>query len=178
MRHMKRLIVACVTLAGVFSLVPLGIRAQQTPAAQAPELAILYTIDGFSDKAPARVQLPNFQALAAQGTYFRQNWTVQTADPSNRFPLSQWAESGYTSSIPNVVQMSGTAMILPGKQKYVQDSFFPLKITVHAVNEISYRSLDGSFHYTAQAGAPGCARRATTSATTKRCSGRRRFSAR
>jgi hypothetical protein len=152
---MKRFIFACVTFAGVFSLVPLVpliINAQQPPAAQRPELAILYTIDGFSDKAPARVALPNFQALMAQGVYFRQNYTVQTADPSNRFPPSPWAENGYTSSIPNVVQMSGTAMILPGKQKYVQDSFFPLKITAHVVNEISYRSLDGSFHYTAQAG--------------------------
>jgi hypothetical protein len=81
--------------------------------------------------------------------------TVQTADPSNRFPPTPWAENGYTSSIPKVVQMSGTAMILPGKQKYVQDSFFPLKITAHVVNEISYRSLDGSFHYTAQAGGSG-----------------------
>jgi hypothetical protein len=146
---MKRLIFACVALAGVFSLV---VDAQQTPAAQHPELAILYTIDGFSDKAPARVALPNFQALMAQGVYFRQNYTVQTADPSNRFPPTPWAENGYTSSVPNVVQMAGTAMILPGKQKYVQDSFFPLKITVHVVNEISYRSLDQSFHYTAQAG--------------------------
>jgi hypothetical protein len=99
--------------------------------------------------------MPNFDALVAQGAYFRQNWTVQTADPSNRWPPSPWAEHGYTSSVPNVVQMSGTAMILPGKQKYVQDSFFPLKITAHVVNEISYRSLDGSFHYTAQAGGTG-----------------------
>ncbi|RPI52566.1 MAG: hypothetical protein EHM55_16205, partial [Acidobacteria bacterium] len=121
---MKRFIFACVTLAGAFSLVV----GAQTPAAQHPELAILYTIDGFSDKAPERVAMPNFQALVAQGAYFRQNWTVQTADPSNRFPPTPWAEY-YTSSIPNVVQMSGTAMILPGKQKYVQDSFFPLKIT-------------------------------------------------
>ena len=149
---MKRLMFTCVTLGAVFSLVPLVIGAQQTPAAQRPELAILYTVDGFSDKAPGRVKLPNFEALMAQGVYFRQNYTVQTADPSNRFPPSPWAENGYTSSIPNVVQMSGTAMILPGKQKYVQDSFFPLKITAHVVNEISYRSLDGSFHFTAQAG--------------------------
>ena len=70
---MKRFIFACVTLAGVFSLVPLVIDAQQTPAAQRPELAILYTIDGFSDKAPGRVAMPNFQALVAQGAYFRQN---------------------------------------------------------------------------------------------------------
>ena len=54
---MKRFIFACVTLAGVFSLVPLIIDAQQTPAAQRPELAILYTVDGFSDKAPGRVKL-------------------------------------------------------------------------------------------------------------------------
>jgi hypothetical protein len=153
---MKRFF-ACVILGGVLSLIspaPLVVDAQQTPAAQRPELAILYTIDGFSDKAPARVAMPNFQTLVAQGAYFRQNYTVQTADPSNRFPPTPWAEY-YTSSIPNVVQMSGTAMILPGKQKYVQDSFFPLKITVHAVNEISYRALDGSFHFTAQAGGSG-----------------------
>jgi hypothetical protein len=153
---MKRFLVACVIGAGVLSLVPPGITAQQPAAPQRPELAILYTIDGFSDKAPGRVTMPNFQALMKEGVYFRQNYTVQTADPSNRWPPSPWAENGYTSSVPNVVQMSGTAMILPGgKQKYVQDSFFPLKITAHVVNEISYRSLDGSFHYTAQAGGTG-----------------------
>src|SRR5690349_9349132 len=121
---MKRFIFACLTLVGVLSLL---LRAQQTPTAQRPELAILYTIDGFSDKAPARVALPNLKTLMAEGVYFRQNYTVQTADPSNRFPPSPWAENGYTSSIPNVVQMAGTAMIVPGKQKFVQDSFFPLK---------------------------------------------------
>ena len=145
---MKRFAFACVTLAGVFAAVG---GAQRPPAMQRPELAILYTVDGFSDKAVGRVALPNLQALMTQGVYYRQNYTVQTADPSNRYPPTPWAEY-YTSSIPNVVQMSGTAMILPGKQKYVQDSFFPLKITAHVVNEISYRALDGSFHYTAQAG--------------------------
>src|ERR1044072_2942396 len=152
---MKRFIFGCVSVAVLFALVPLVTDAQQTPATQRPEIAILYTIDGFSDKAPERVAMPNFQALMAQGAYFRQNWTVQTADPSNRWPPSPWAENGYTSSVPNVVQMAGTAMIEAGKQKFVHDSFFPLKITAHVVNEISYRSLDGSFHYTAQAGGTG-----------------------
>lgn len=140
-------------IAGLVALVllaPLGAGAQ-TPAPQRPELAILYTIDGFSDKAVGRVKMPNLEALMAQGAYYRQNWTIQTADPSNRWPLSPWAQNGFTSSIPNVVQMAGTAMLQPG-QKYIQDSFFPLKITAHVVNEISYRSLDQSFHYTAQAG--------------------------
>ena len=102
---MRRLISACVIVAGVVSLVPLTpIIGAQTSAPQRPELAILYTIDGFSDKAPGRVAMPNFDALVAQGAYFRQNWTVQTADPSNRWPPTPWAEY-YTSSIPNVVQM-------------------------------------------------------------------------
>jgi len=60
---MNRFIVACIAVAGIFSLVPLVGGAQQPPA-QRPELAILYTIDGFSDKAPERVALPNFKALA------------------------------------------------------------------------------------------------------------------
>ena len=115
---MKRFIVACVTLAGVFS----WIVAAQTPATQRPELAILYTIDGFSDKAPAHVALPNFQALMAQGVYFRQNYTVQTADPSNRFPPSPWAENGYTSSVPNVVQMA-RSMGAPPWQQHPDGSF-------------------------------------------------------
>ena len=60
---MKRFIFACVTLAGVFSLVPLVIDAQQPPAAQRPELAILYTIDGFSDKRTLRVHTDNLDQL-------------------------------------------------------------------------------------------------------------------
>jgi hypothetical protein len=145
---MKRF-VAGVILAVAFALAPRFAEGQEP---QRPELAILYTIDGFSDKAVGRVKMPNLEALIAQGAYFRQNWTIQTADPSNRFPPSAWALNGFTSSVPNVVQMAGTAMLQPGAQKYIQDSFFPLKITVHVVNEISYRSLDQSFHYTAQAG--------------------------
>src|SRR5690349_24870001 len=103
---MKRFVLACIALAGIFSLVPLVIGAQQTPASQRPELAILYTVDGFSDKAPGRVAMPNLQALMAQGAYFRQNWTVQTAEPSNGVRPSAWAQNGYTSSIANVTQMS------------------------------------------------------------------------
>ena len=43
-------------------------------------------------------------------------------------------------------------MLRPGDQHYVQESFFPLKITAHVANEISYRALNVGFHYTAQAG--------------------------
>ena len=97
---MKRLIRVCVVLAGAFSL-HLAAQTPQAPAAQRPTLAVLYTIDGFSDKAPARASMPNFKALMAEGVYYRQNQTVQTADPSNRFPPTPWAEAGMTSSVPN-----------------------------------------------------------------------------
>ena len=49
-----------------------------------PEMAIIWVVDGISYQAPERVQLKNLQALMAQGVYCRQNYTVQTADPSLR----------------------------------------------------------------------------------------------
>ena len=106
------------------------------PAAQTrPEHVILWVVDGISDKAPDRVDLPNLKALAAQGVYYRQTYTVQTADPSH--VPGQWS-TYHTSSIPNPVLLAGTAMLRPGDRHYVQESFFPLKITAHVVNEISY----------------------------------------
>ena len=56
--------------------------ALETQAAP-PEHAILWVIDGISFKAPERIQLKNLQALMASGVYYRQNYTVQTADPSH-----------------------------------------------------------------------------------------------
>lgn len=55
-----------------------------------PEIAILWVVDGISYQAPERVQLKNLQALMAQGVYYRQNYTVQTADPSNQ--PGMWAD--------------------------------------------------------------------------------------
>ena len=138
MRHLQR-----------FCLVVAVLMAVGAVAQAAPELAILWVVDGISYQAPERVQLKNLQALMAQGVYYRQNYTVQTADPSNQ--PGMWADY-HTSSIPNPVLLAGTALLLPGRQRYVQESFFPLKITAHAVNEISYRALNVGFHFTAQAG--------------------------
>jgi hypothetical protein len=113
-------------------------------------LAVLWVVDGISSKAPERANLKNLQALMAEGVYYRENYTVQTADPSSQ--PGPWSDL-HTSSIPNPVLLAGTAMLLPNhKQHYVQESFFPTKITAHAVNEISYRALNIGFHFTAQAG--------------------------
>ena len=123
--------------------------AMVAAAQTAPEHVILWVVDGISYKAPERVDLPNLKSLAAAGVYYRQNYTIQTADPSH--VPGQWS-TYHTSSIPNPVLLAGTAMLRPGDQHYVQESFFPLKITAHVVNEISYRALNVGFHYTAQAG--------------------------
>ena len=82
-----------------------------------PELAIIWVVDGISSRAPERAQLKNLQALMADGVYYRENYTVQTADPSGQ--PGPWADF-HTSSIPNPVLLAGTAMLLPGKQQYVQ----------------------------------------------------------
>ena len=114
-----------------------------------PEHVILWVVDGISSKAPERANLKNLKTLMNQGVYYRENYTVQTADPSH--VPGQWSQY-HTSSIPNPVLLAGTAMLRPGDQHYVQESFFPLKITAHVANEISYRALNVGFHYTAQAG--------------------------
>ena len=132
----------CVAAAAMVTLVTAATAAP-------PELAIIWVVDGISSRAPERAQLKNLQALIAEGVYYRENYTVQTADPSGQ--PGPWADF-HTSSIPNPVLLAGTAMLVPGKQQYVQQSFFPLKITAHAVNEISYRALNVGFHFTAQAG--------------------------
>jgi len=136
-------------LKGLGCAAVLAMTAMVAAAQTAPEHVILWVVDGISYKAPERVDLPNLKALAAAGVYYRQNYTIQTADPSH--VPGQWS-TYHTSSIPNPVLLAGTAMLRPGDQRYVQESFFPLKITAHAVNEISYRALNVGFHYTAQAG--------------------------
>ena len=136
-------------LKGLGCAAVLAMTVMVAAAQTAPEHVILWVVDGISDKAPERVDLPNLKSLAAAGVYYRQNYTIQTADPSH--VPGQWS-TYHTSSIPNPVLLAGTAMLRPGDQHYVQESFFPLKITAHVVNEISYRALNVGFHYTAQAG--------------------------
>src|SRR5262245_24340281 len=131
------------------SLAIMTLTAVVAAAQSTPEHVILWVVDGISSKAPERAKLKNLKMLMDQGVYYVENYTVQTADPSH--VPGQWSQY-HTSSIPNPVLLAGTAMLRPGDQHYVQESFFPLKITAHVVNEISYRALNVGFHYTAQAG--------------------------
>jgi hypothetical protein len=117
--------------------------------AASPEHAVLWVVDGISDKAPEQIDLPNLKSLMAAGVYYRHTYTVETADPSHQ--PGEWSRY-HTSSIPNPVLLAGTEMLLPGTQHYVQESFFPQRITAHSTNEIAYRALNVGFSLTFQAG--------------------------
>src|SRR5688500_19091323 len=118
----------------------------QTGSPSRPQHAILLVIDGLSHLAPGRIEMPNLKALMARGAYFRESYSVVPQHPHS----GEWAEN-YDSSIPNPILVSGTIFLKP-KQQFVQSAFFPLKFTAHIANELTYKAINGDFHFTFQAG--------------------------
>ncbi|HYM10857.1 MAG TPA: alkaline phosphatase family protein [Bryobacterales bacterium] len=125
-------------LAGLLALTAAPLAAEAAPA----EHAILFVIDGLSYKAIERLPLNNIHALIATGTYFEKSYNLLPA----HFHSGPWAKFS-TCSIPNPVLLAGTALLEPG-QKYVQQSFFPDRVTAHVVNELDYVSINVGFHLT------------------------------
>jgi hypothetical protein len=105
-----------------------------------PEHAIIFIIDGLSYKAMERLDLKNLRALATAGTYCAKSYNILPADPQS----GEWTKY-HTSSVPNPVILAGTVM-LRIDQRYVQQSFFPDRITAHAANDIAYRRLNVGFN--------------------------------
>jgi len=130
------LLLAALTFAGSM---PLARGAQ-------PEHAVIFIIDRLSYKALSRLPLKNLQALAARGTYYEKSNTVLPAHPVT----GEWARH-HRSSIPNPVIFAGTFLLRPD-QKYVQESFFPDRITANAVNDDAYTAFNVGFNLTFQAG--------------------------
>ena len=123
------------------SLVPIAALAgvPQGPPKR-PEHAIIFIIDGLSYKAIERLDLKNLRALIAAGTYYTKSYNILPADPRS----GEWTKY-HSSSIPNPVILAGTVM-LRIDQQYVQQSFFPDRITAHAANDIAYRRLNVGFN--------------------------------
>ena len=111
--------------------------AQDPP--KRPEHAIIFIIDGLSFKAVERLDMKNLRSLIAAGTYYEKAYNILPADPRS----GEWTKYN-TSSIPNPVILAGTVM-LRIDQQYVQQSFFPDRITAHAANDIAYRRLNVGF---------------------------------
>jgi hypothetical protein len=132
------------TLMGIvlaFGLIPCTFQPAlaQTEGAK-PEHAIIFIIDGLSYKAVARLNLQNLQSLIAGGTYYERSYNILPADPRE----GEWTKY-HTSSIPNPVILAGTPL-LRIDQQYVQQSFFPGRITAHAAGDIAYRALNVGFN--------------------------------
>jgi hypothetical protein len=105
-----------------------------------PEHAVILIIDGLSYKAVERLSMKNLQSLIASGTYYAKSYNILPADPRE----GEWTKY-HTSSMPNPVILAGTQM-LRIDQKYVQQSFFPDRITAHAANDIAYRAINVGFN--------------------------------
>jgi hypothetical protein len=105
-----------------------------------PQHAVIFIIDGLSYKAVERLNLKNFRDLMTTGTYYEMSYNILPADPSS----GEWTRY-HSSSIPNPVILAGTVLLRIG-QRYVQESFFPDRITAHAANDIAYRRINTGFH--------------------------------
>ncbi len=111
--------------------------APPTPPA---EHAVILIIDGLSYKAVERLDLKNFRNLIAAGTYYEKSYNILPADPQS----GEWTRY-HSSSIPNPVILAGT-VLLRTDQRYVQESFYPDRVTAHAANDIAYRRINVGFH--------------------------------
>jgi len=108
---------------------------------------VLLIIDGLSYKAVDRMDLHNIQNLIAAGAYYRRSYNIAPLDPTDtpEAPASKEWMKYQSSSIPNPVILGGT-VLLSTHQHYVQESFFPDRVTAHAANDIAYRCLNVGFH--------------------------------
>lgn len=128
-------------------LAPVLLAARTAPGGGVPaEHAVLFIIDGLSYKAVERLPLKNLQALIAAGAYYEKSYNVLPAHPKT----GEWARL-HRSSIPNPVILAGT-VLLRADQQYVQQSFFPSRITAHAANSVAYEKLNVGFHLSFQDG--------------------------
>ncbi len=131
---------ALVWLAPVLAVVAIAAPAKQ------PLHAVLFIIDGLSFKALDRIALPHLQSLVARGTYCARSYNVMPAHPKT----GDWSTL-HRSSIPNPVILAGT-VLLRRDQRYVQQSFFPARLTAHAANDVDYSALNVGFNLTFMAG--------------------------
>ena len=109
-------------------------------AAAAADHAVIFIIDGLSSSAPERLAMKNLQALASTGAFCEKSYNIVPAHPKS----GEWAKY-HSSSIPNPVILAGTVLLRPD-QRFVQQSFYPAKITAHAANDTDYNRLNVGFH--------------------------------
>ena len=105
-----------------------------------PDRVILFCIDGLSVEGPARIDMPNFNALKAQGTYYKEMHLTLPGHPekSDTYPWS--------CSMPNPMLMTGSPFIGKAgvRESMIQHSFKD-KETAFIVNARAYQDVSGGF---------------------------------
>lgn len=105
-----------------------------------PELVILFIIDGLSTEAPERIDMPNFNALKAQGVYYKEMHLTLPGHPekSSTYPWS--------CSMPNPMLMTGTPFIgKKGIHSAMIQHAFKAKETAFIVNARAYKDVSDGF---------------------------------
>ncbi len=103
---------------------------------------ILFGIDGLHWEAPAKLDMPVFNALIKKGTYIQQSYMIIPHHPKTG------DYSKYNScSFPNPVLHQGTLFLSPDN-KMIQEVFSPELQTAFVVNTTAYRSVSRGFSTT------------------------------
>jgi len=105
-----------------------------------PKLVILFIIDGLSVEGPARINMPNFNALKAQGSYYKEMHLTLPGHPekSNTYPWS--------CSMPNPMLMTGSPFIgKSGIRESMIQHAFKDKETAFIVNARAYEDVSDGF---------------------------------
>lgn len=106
-----------------------------------PDHVVLFIIDALSYKVWDKLTLPNLEHKAAEGVLVREVYLPPAGHPR----VGSYAEL-HTCSIPNPILMAGTVFI-DRKTRYLNQQFFPDRVTAFCANAIDYQSLNNGYHY-------------------------------
>jgi len=111
-----------------------------TDKQSSPERVILFVIDGLATEAPTRIDMPNYNALKSQGSYYKKMHLILPGHPekSESYPWS--------CSIPNPMFMSGSPFIGQDgiRESMIQHSFKDRE-TAFIVNARAYEDVSKGF---------------------------------
>lgn len=107
--------------------------------AQTVERVIVFLIDGLHWEAPARLEMPVFNALREGGTYVEQSYMITPHHPT----VGDYGKL-HTSSFPNPVLQAGNLFVSPDN-KYLQEMISPAAPTAFVGNSTAYTSVSRGF---------------------------------
>lgn len=116
----------------------------QTVFNKQPGKVIVFIIDGLHWKAPAKLNMPVFNMLVAQGTYIAQSHMIVPHHPT----VGEYGQL-HSSSFPNPVLQEGT-LFLQREHKMLQDMFDANGTTAFVTNTKAYASVSRGFEINIQ----------------------------